>query len=205
VNRKNILMKSLALSLALILPCLAGVPDAGKGRTVGNEAAPLMFELYSDFMCPACKLLHENLLPTIMRDYVSTGKAFLVFREFPLAIPQHVYSRQAAALAVAAAHVGKYQAVSDALFRGQVAWGGSGKVWEAVAAVLTPEEQKKVQALAKDPAIIAEVQRDVDRAAKANLNQTPTIMVTYRLRQQPWTQFGDYTLFRSYIDGLLKK
>ena len=30
-------------------------------------------------------------------------------------------------------------------------------------------------------------------------------MVTYKLRQQPWTNFTDYTLFRGYIDGLLKK
>ena len=30
-------------------------------------------------------------------------------------------------------------------------------------------------------------------------------MVTYKLKQQPWTQFGDYSLFRGYIDGLLKK
>jgi len=71
--------------------------------------------------------------------------------------------------------------------------------------VLTPTEQKKVQALVNDPAVLADVQRDVDRGMKAALSQTPTVMVTYKLRQQPWTNFVDYTLFRGYIDGLLKK
>jgi protein-disulfide isomerase len=197
-------MKLHALAVAILLPVLASGQDVDKGKTMGNPAAPLLMEVYSDFMCPACKHLHESVLPTIIQDYVKTGKAYLVFREFPLNIPAHMYSRQAAALAVAASRVGKYQAVSDALFKYQVAWSASGKPWDAVVTVLTPDEQKKVQALANDPAVLAEVQRDVDRV-KATVTQTPTVMITYKLRQQPWTQFGDYSLFRGYIDGLLQK
>jgi protein-disulfide isomerase len=198
-------MKIFAFALAALLPCLAAGPDVDKGRSMGDPAAPIMFELYSDFMCPACKNLHENVLPSIIRDYVTTGKAYLIFREFPLNIPAHVHSRQAATWAVAASRIGKYQTVSDALFRSQQAWGASGKVGETVAGVLTPVEQKKVQALVSDPAVVADVQRDVERGMKAALSQTPTVMVTYKLRQQPWTNFVDYTLFRGYIDGLLKK
>jgi Thioredoxin len=197
-------MKIHALALAVLLPCLAAAQDVDKGKTMGNPAAPLMMELYSDFMCPACKNLHEQVLPAIILDYVKTGKAYLIFREFPLNIPAHVYSHQVAALAVASARIGKYQTVSDALFRNQVAWSANGKYWETIASVLTPEEQKRVQALANDPGVLAEVQRDVDRV-KAVLTQTPTVMITYKLRQQPWTQFTDYGLFRGYIDGLLKK
>jgi protein-disulfide isomerase len=136
---------------------------------------------------------------------VKTGKAYLVFREFPLNIPAHKYSRPAAAFAVAAARIGKYQTVSDALFHNQQAWGSSGKVWETVAAVLAPEEQRKVRALANDPSVLADVQRDVDRGKQALLSLTPTLIVTHKLRQQPWTQFADYGLFRGYIDALLKK
>jgi protein-disulfide isomerase len=198
-------MKILVLALAALLPCLAAGLDVDKGKTMGDPAAPMLFELYSDFSCPACKTLHENVLRMIVQDYVRTGKAYLVFREFPLNIPAHVHSRPAAAFAVAAARIGKYQTVSDALFRNQQAWSVNGKVWETVAGVLTPEEQKRVQVLAKDPAVLAEVQRDVDRGMQAVLTQTPTLMVTYKLRQQPWAQFGDYSLFRGYIDALLKK
>jgi len=198
-------MKILALTLVALLPCLAAGPDPEKGRTLGNPSAPLLFELYSDFVCPACKHLHESVLPSIVMDYVNTGKAYLVFREFPLNIPEHVQARPAAALAVAAARIGRYQTVSDALFRSQQVWSVNGKVWETVASVLTPEEQKKVQALAKDPTVLADVQRDVDRGTQARLAQTPTLIVTYKLRQQPWTQFADYTLFRGYIDALLKR
>jgi protein-disulfide isomerase len=198
-------MRILALLLAALAPCLAAGPDVDKSRSMGDPAAPILFEVYSDFSCPACKRLHDFTLPTIIQEYVRTGKAFLVFREFPLDIPAHKYSRPAAALAVAAARIGKYQTVSDALFRDQGAWGASGNVWDIVAAVLSPEERKRVQALAGESSVLAEVQHDVDRGKQAMVSQTPTLMVTYKLRQQPWTQFADLGLFRGYIDALLKK
>jgi protein-disulfide isomerase len=172
---------------------------------MGNPAAPILLELYSDFMCPHCKHLHEDILPAIILDFVKSGKAFLVFREYPLPIPQHVYSKPAALYATAAARIGKYEAVSDALFKAQQQWGMTGKVWDTVASALTPEEQKKVQALVNDPSVLAEVQHDYDRAMKAMLNQTPTMVVTYKLKQQPWTMWDDYNLFKGYLDGLLKK
>src|SRR5260370_38351137 len=155
-------MRIVALSLAAVLPCLAAGPDVDKGRTSGDPAAPMLFELYSDFMCPACKHLHETMLPTIVTDYVKSGKAYLIFREFPLNIPAHVYSRPAATFAVAAARIGKYQTVSDVLFRNQLAWGTTGKVWATLASALTPEQLKKVPAAAYDPAVRAGGHRDAN-------------------------------------------
>jgi protein-disulfide isomerase len=199
-------MRFFALALAALLPAIAAAPsDAGKGKTMGNPSAPILLELYSDFMCPHCKHLHEDILPTIILDFVKTGKAYLVFREFPLQIPQHIYSRPAANFATAAARIGKYEAVSDALFRNQQNWGLTGKVWETIAAVLSPQEQKQVQALVNDPSVTGEVQREVDRGMKAQVNQTPTMMVTYKLKQQPWTMWEDYNLFKGYLNGLLNK
>ena len=198
-------MKAVPLLFAALLPCLAAVPDVNKGKAMGNPSAPILMELYSDFMCPHCKHLHEAILPAIVLDYVNTGKAYLVFREFPLAIPQHMYSRPAANYATASARIGKYQAVTDVLFRDQTSWSVTGKVWETVATVLTPEEQKKVQALVNDPTVLAEVQRDYETGQKARVNQTPTVVVTYKLKQQPWSEWSSYPLFKSYVDDLLKK
>ena len=199
-------MKVLALALATLLPAAAAAPpDVDKAKAMGNPTAPILLELYSDFMCPHCKHVHEDILPAIILDFVKTGKAYLVFREFPLNIPQHIHARPAANFATAAARVGKYDAVSDLLFRTQQQWGISGRVWETVASALTPEEQKKVQALANDPGVLAEVQRDVDRGMRAMINQTPTMIVTYKLKQQPWIEWDNYDLFKGYLDALLKK
>jgi len=197
-------MKISAVALAVVLPCLAVTGASGQGKVLGNPAAPLLIEMYSDFQCPHCKHLHETFLPGFIKDYVDTGKAYFVCREFPLASfgPR---SREAAAYATAAARIGKFQQVADALFRNQASWAQSGKIWESVAAVLTPAEQAKVEALVKDPAIAAEVQHDVDAGLKIPVRSTPTLVVTHRLQQRPWDYWEDEgKLFRGYLDALLK-
>lgn len=196
-------MKPVALALALLLPCLAVGPDVDRAKAAGNPSAPVRFDLYSDFQCPHCKMLHETILPAIVRDYVITGKAYLVNHEFPL--NGHIYARDAANYATAAARIGKYQQVTDAIFQNQNSWGMTGKVWDVVAAVLSPADQKKVQALAKDPSVLAEVQHDVDAGTAAHVNQTPTMIVTRGMKQTPWAYWTDYNLFKGYVDEMLAK
>lgn len=196
-------MKLFAIALALLLPCVAASLGDDKAKIFGNPAAPVRIEIYSDFQCPACKGFHEVLLPVIMRDYVVTGKAYIYNHEFPLT--QHQYSKEAAQYATAAASIGKYSQVADALFRQQASWSTTGKVWDVVAAVLTAAEQKKVQALAKDPAIVAEVQQQAE-AGRGIINQTPTIIVIRGAKRYnfPGPDQLNYPLLRSLIDGLLK-
>ena len=198
-------MKLFTLALGALLPCLAAAPLVDKAKALGNPSAPLRLEVYSDYMCPHCKAFHDTVLPTLIKDYVNTGKAYLVSREHPLGVPSFPYSREAANYATAAARVGKYRSVVDALFREQNSWSMTGKVWDTVASALTAAEQKKVLALAKDPEVLAEVQRDVDAALKANLTGTPGMMIIHGQKRQAWPNLENYTFLSSYLDGLLKK
>jgi protein-disulfide isomerase len=116
----------------------------------------------------------------------------------------HQYSREAANYATAAARLGKYQQVADALFLNQFAWEVNGKVWDAVANVLTPVEAKKVQLLAKDPSVMSEVERDVEAGKAASINQTPTMIITRGPKRYPLAGAVNYNLLRSLLDGLLK-
>jgi protein-disulfide isomerase len=195
-------MKTFALALALMLPCLAAGPDS---KSMGNPAAPMRMDLWDDFTCPHCKMLHEQILPKIIADYVTPGKAYLVFHEFTLTGAGHEYSRTASTYAAAAARVGKYQQVCDALFQAQSSWALSGKVWETVAPALTPAEQKKVQVLFKDPSVAAEVQQDLDLGVAAKVDRTPTLVMKRKNNQVPWSSWGDYSLFKSMVDLLLSK
>jgi protein-disulfide isomerase len=195
-------MKPVALALALLLPCLAIGPEIDKAKAVGNPTAPLRLDLYSDFQCPHCKMLHENILPTIIKEYVVTGKAYFVSHEFPL--NGHTYAREAAVYATAAARIGKYQQVTDAIFQNQNSWAMTGKVWDFVAPVLSPADQKKVQTLAKDPSVVAEVERDVQTGTALRVSQTPTMFISKGAKQTPWTYWTDYNLFRGYLNDQLK-
>jgi protein-disulfide isomerase len=187
-----------------MLPCLAA-PPADKGKILGSATAPVTIEIFSDFECPMCKNFHEDTLPLLMRDFVVSGKVSIVSREFPLNIPAHKYSRQAANYATAAARIGKYDAVANILFHTQESWGASGKVWETVASVLSPDQQKKVQALATDPGVLAEVETDYNYAVASGINGTPTLFLTRGSKRYPASGgVLQYNLLKSMIDDLLK-
>jgi protein-disulfide isomerase len=195
-------MKLSAVALAALLPAVAAVPNIDPGKAVGNPSAPITIQVFSDYECPACKEFHDQTLPEIERDYVATGKVYLVYRDFPL--PMHKYSRQAADYACAAAHLGLFQPVANALFRNQDSWGASGKVWECVASVLTLRQQKEVQALAQGPEVLGEIQRDLDAGYREQINGTPTLIVSRGAKKYPVSGSLNYTLLKQLLDDLAK-
>jgi protein-disulfide isomerase len=147
------------------------------------------------------------MMPILVRDYVAPGKAFIVNREFPLMmIADHKHAKAAAVWATAAARVGKYKEAAGALFRGQGTWNVTGKVAETVLPVVPAADQKKVQALARDPSIEQAVMRDVAAANAARVNQTPTLIIRRGTKSYTFAGPGpeNYMLLRSLLDGLLK-
>ena len=194
-------MKTCALALIAVASCLAAPPEADKGKLLGGLGAPLSIEVYSSFACSHCKDFHERVLPQIVRDYVVSGKACVISREtFP---PNLQVALEAANYATAAARIGKYQEVGDVLFREQAAWAVNGRVWETVASVLTADQQKRVQALAKDPGVVGEVQADQELARQNSVTQTPTLLVTRGAKRYPLPGLPEYSLLRSLLDSML--
>ncbi len=195
------------LAFALVLPLLAVLPaGTDSGKVLGSPNAPVVMEIFSSFDCVHCKDLHEEILPRLMRDYVTPGKVCVVSREFPLSGQYHPYAREAANLATAAARIGRYQVVAGAIFKDQANWAVNGKLWETVASVLTLTEQKKVQALAKEPGVLAEVQRDFDQAVNRDgITQTPSIYLTARGKRFPLPPgVPNYDLLRQMLDVELR-
>jgi protein-disulfide isomerase len=183
---------------------MAATPEIDKAKALGSPTAPIIMEIFESFDCPHCKELNETTLPLVIRDFVNTGKVYMVHREFPLGGPYHPNAREAAHYAVAAGKIGKYEQVSDALFKSQLAWyNDASKVWPAVASVLTPTEQKKVQELAKSPAVIGEVEREYQEGVNLGVNSTPTMVVTHGPQRFPIpAQQLNYGFLKSLIDGM---
>jgi len=94
--------------------------------------------------------------------------------------------------------------VADALFQNQPSWSNDGKVFETVATALTPAEQKKVQALAKDPAVMSEVDQEVQEGQAERVNSTPTMLIVHGAKKYPIAGGLNYNLLRSFLDGLTK-
>jgi len=64
--------------VADVTSALDGIPQAG--LVAGKPDAPYTFVEYGDLKCPACRGFDVNALPTILKDYVKTGKIKFEFR-----------------------------------------------------------------------------------------------------------------------------
>ena len=51
---------------------------------IGSKDSPVLIVEFSDFQCPFCRVFYTEILPQIESEYINTGKAVLVYKEFPL-------------------------------------------------------------------------------------------------------------------------
>lgn len=51
---------------------------------LGDPKAPVTVIEFSDYECPFCKRSFEQVLPSLKKEYIDTGKVKFVYRDFPL-------------------------------------------------------------------------------------------------------------------------
>jgi protein-disulfide isomerase len=90
-------------------------------RSMGDADAPVVITEFSDYQCPACASVEEQVIPGLIEQYVDTGKVRLVYREFPLD-GLHPFARKAAEAAVCAGRQDGYWEMHDKLFASQPEW-----------------------------------------------------------------------------------
>lgn len=59
-------------------------PGALEDIVLGDANAPVTIVEYASMTCPHCASFHTTVLPQVKAKYIDTGKAKLIFREFPL-------------------------------------------------------------------------------------------------------------------------
>jgi protein-disulfide isomerase len=202
-------LTALALVAALVVPSLVGQAKLTPAeltlkKSLGSSTAPIKLEIFSDYQCPACREMHLNTTRQVIDNYVSTGKVYLVHRDFPLTM--HPYSRVAARWLNAAAAVGSFQAAETALYSKQDQWGTTGNVEQALASSLPAAQMNKVRAMeiAQRAQLDAAVQSDVNTGTSRNVNGTPSVFVIHRGQTIPLPSGPvPYALLKQYLDSLL--
>ena len=175
----------------------ASVPVTADDKVLGRADAPVTIVEYASFTCSHCARFHADILPGLKQAYIDTGKARLVFRDFPL-------DRVAfAASVVARCSAGsRYFGFVDLLFKEQPRWVGAKNPVDSLGglAMLAGMSKKKVDACLKDEKIQkAVLQQRLTGSQKYKVNATPTLIVNGA------KYGGDLTLdqFRAVIDGIL--
>ncbi len=155
------------------------IPDVDPHKAFGSKNAPVTMEVFSDFQCPACKTLFTTTNRRLMEDYVSSGKVYLIHRDFPL--PMHAHSRVAARYARAAAQLGKGESVEQALFA----------------------EMTKVRALVKGNSLDTAIDKDYALGQTYRVNQTPTTVFHCKGQIYPYSGVMTYDILKQFLEQLL--
>lgn len=89
-------------------------------KIMGSMDAPVTIIEYASTTCPHCASFHINTLPAIKKNFIDTGKAKLVMREFPVSTRD---MRSIAAFMLArCADEDKYFPMLDVLYQKQAQW-----------------------------------------------------------------------------------
>lgn len=92
--------------------------------TIGNEDAPATILVFEDYLCAHCSVFSTQIQPRVEEEYVQTGRARLVYYDFP------IYPEQGSFLAARAARCAgdqdRFWDYHTWLMRNQRTWGSEG-------------------------------------------------------------------------------
>lgn len=91
--------------------------DLSDEPMLGNPDAPVTIIEFSDFECPYCSRAANGPIKQVIKEYVDTGKAKLIFRQYPL--PFHANAQIAAEASECANEKGKFWELHDMIFANQ--------------------------------------------------------------------------------------
>lgn len=151
-------------------PDLPRIPvSADDDPAMGNAEAPVTIIQFAEFQCPYCGRARESI-EEVQKNY--EGKVRFVFRDFPLGF--HDRAVPAAVAANCAEPQGKYWQYHDALMTNQRA------LEEADLQRVARDTQldmDKWETCRKDPAVEAEIRKDMEDGNKAGVSGTPAFFI----------------------------
>lgn len=157
-----------------------GVASIDDDAVLGDKNAPVTIVEFSDYECPFCKRHFDQTHQELVKKYIDSGKAKLVFRDFPLSFHEPMASKEAVAANCAKAQGGdkKYFEFHDEIFKRTTSNG-------------TGLDDAKIQTIASDlklnigtfttclsdKAMMDEVKKDIADGSAAGATGTPTFLI----------------------------
>lgn len=90
----------------------------GDAPYLGEEDAVVTLMEFSDYQCPFCSRHYREVMPTLVKDYVESGKLKYVMRENPI-MSLHPQAMAASQAALCADDQGKYWEMHNLIFDNQ--------------------------------------------------------------------------------------
>ena len=168
------------LFAGILLPAVASAEilstdDALAERVMGNPEAPITIIEYASLTCPHCADFHAETLPSLKKDWIETGKAKLIYRDYPL----DKYSASAAMIA-RCAPTDKYFTFLNAFFSQQKNWSRAAdpvKVLTQLAGLGGMSKDDVDACLANDALKDGILQMRLEGQMEYDINSTPSFVI----------------------------
>jgi protein-disulfide isomerase len=180
-------------------PAPVALIDPANPRALGKATAPVTVEVWSDFQCPACDAFATTIEPDLIDQYVATGKARIVYRDFAF-IDKGAANGESHQSAAAARCAGdKFWPFHDYLFENQNPKGENLGTFSAafltsVADAVGADRTAYDACMANGAAdMVAAVKAETAQGTSVGINQTPTIALNGKLQKGgalPMTTLG---------------
>lgn len=102
----------------IMIPTELPPADLVSDRSLGRADAPATLTIWSDFQCPACRMLAQAVEPRLIREYVATGQLRIDYRDLVVIGPE---SADASVAARCAAEQNRFWDYHGVLFANQAA------------------------------------------------------------------------------------
>jgi len=172
-----------------------GVPQ--RGDTLGKASAPVTLTVFEDPQCPFCRQWNIDTLPTVVQNYVRTGRIKIVYRGVVVIGDNSLVGLAAI---YAAAEQDKLWQMAEALYERQ---GGENSGWITVPLVRAAAREiglnpAKVVAAMRSSAVTSAIRQSVNEAQSLGINSTPTFAIqkqlgTLQQLQVSGLEPGDFT------------
>lgn len=184
---------------------LAGIPQ--KGTVLGDPKAPATLLEFADLQCPICRRYSTDAFPTLVRDYVRTGKVKMDFRNFAFLGPD---STRAAQAALAAGEQNKLWQFVERFYANQQGENTGYATDGFIRKVASQVPGLNVDRLMSErfaPKVRAELSRVQAEVTKLHVTGTPTIFVGKTGGTLSQVDYTDLTpaQFAKPIDAALKQ
>ena len=150
---------------------------ADSARILGSPDAKVWLIEVSDFECPFCKVWHDGVYPTIVRDYVETGRVRIAYVHLPLS--NHRNALPAAEATMCAGAQGAFWPYHDRVFGAQealIAAAEPAALFDSLATAQGLDVAAFRQCLADD-VMLPVIQADAQRMQQVGVRATPTFFV----------------------------
>lgn len=185
----------------LVEPPTNYAADLTDGDTLGSASAPVVMEVYSDFQCPACKLLVTAQLPSLVNEFVKTGILRIEARDIAIVgsgSPDE--SVELVVGATCAAEQDRYWQFHDLVFwnQGRENRGDHSAAFMDRVAIAAGVDQAAWTTCFARADLRTAVDTSTRAALAAGISQTPTLV----MNGQVWVGVGSYADLAARIRAL---